>query len=330
MLFRSQWNNAERVRSYYGIPTQAQTIHIHYWTDLLEMAGMDPVNIPTDWEGFWESWTTAQDKLRGTRQREFRRLFGIGLPVSTGATDTFFVAEQLLSNFGGQLVTPQGELRIDTPENRQALIRTLEFMAGLYLEGYVPPGAINWLDPDNNVNFHNRTVLMTPNPSLSIPGAQIFSNPDNYYNKMRTVEWPLSPSGQRVPYKMAVKTVLIFKGARNVELAKEFMRELIKAENLGPYLKAANGRWFPAFRDVAADPFFHDPRDPHVPVATRQFLNSPAEPFYYVWHPAYSQVYTENLWGRALGRMLVERWPADRAADEAIARVKAIFEQWGR
>ncbi len=42
-------------------------------------------------------------------------------------------------------------------------------------------------------------------------------------------------------------------------------------------------------------------------------------------HPANSQVYDENIWGKAMARIAIDKWAPEKAADEAIARMKAIF-----
>lgn len=325
-----QYNAAADQWSYYGVPLEAQTIQAHYWRDLVAEAGFDPdpSTVPMTWDEFWNYWKAVQDALRQKDRRAYRRTFGMGIPVSTAATDTFFLFEAILPNFGGDLVDKDGTLRINEPQNRQAVIDTLRFMSDIYLEGYTPPGSINWIDADNNANFHNKTVVMTPNPSLSVPGAQLFTNPDNYYNKMQTIPWPLSPTGEKQPNLMAVKTILIFNLAENVEGGKAFIDFLIEPERLAPYIIAANGRWFPAFKDVAAHPFFHNPEDPHVPQVTKMFLDEPTKPFYYMYNPAYSDVYTENIWGRALGRIIVDGVTPEEAADEAIARINEIFAAW--
>jgi multiple sugar transport system substrate-binding protein len=36
----------------------------------------------------------------------------------------------------------------------------------------------------------------------------------------------------------------------------------------------------------------------------------------------------ENLWGKALNQIVVHRMSADQAADQAIQRMKQIFNQW--
>ena len=45
-------------------------------------------------------------------------------------------------------------------------------------------------------------------------------------------------------------------------------------------------------------------------------------------NPANSQVYAENVWGKALARTNVDKSSPEKAADEAIARVKTIVAQW--
>ena len=45
-------------------------------------------------------------------------------------------------------------------------------------------------------------------------------------------------------------------------------------------------------------------------------------------NPAYSQVLEENIWGKTLNRIVVDRLSPEQAADEAIARIEEIFDQW--
>ena len=45
-------------------------------------------------------------------------------------------------------------------------------------------------------------------------------------------------------------------------------------------------------------------------------------------HPAYSQVYAENVYGKAMARIIVDKWTPEQATDEAIGRIKTIFAQY--
>lgn len=317
------YNNVEKKRSYYAVPIEQQTIHIHYWRDMLAQAGLDEKAIPKDWEGFWDFWKQAQEQLR----RKGERVYGLGLPMSTGATDTYFTFEQIMAAYGVELMDRDGNLLVDRPDVRQGIVKALDFYTSFYRGRYVPPGAVNWLDPDNNVNFLNRTTVMTPNPTLSIPASQM-ANPDVYRNKIATIEWPDGPEGRPITYMVSVKTALIFRDSRNKQGAKEFLRYFLVPERLGQYIKNSLGRWFPVMPQLLEDPFWTDPADPHRPVAWRQFTQRSTRPFYMVYNPAYGQVLAENVWGKAIGRVVVEGWPAERAVNEAIDRIKGIFATW--
>jgi len=178
---------------------------------------------------------------------------------------------------------------------------------------------------------------MTPNPSVSIPAHHYFNAPDNYFNKSATIEWPDGPDGRKPTYMIAVKTVLFPKDStnKNPELAKDFVKFVVDAKRFTEYIKGANGRWFPAFKDVAADPFFSrgqvgkgGEKDPHLPTVTKIYLERNTRVFDHWKTPANSQVYAENVWGKAMTRINVDKWSPEKAADEAIARVKTIVAQW--
>lgn len=335
------FNNKTKKRSYYGIPIEAQTMHIHYWRDLLKEAGMedDPAKIPMKWDEYWAYWKKAQDALRKKNPAKYGKLYGIGMTESTRATDTLYNFEMALLSYGGDLLDANGKVIADQPNNREAIIKALKWFGELFTSGYVPPDATNWSDGDNNAGFHSRSVVMTPNPSQSIPAAQFFNKDDpqknNYFNNMATIEWPDGPDGRKARYLSAVKTVVIPKDSKNQKLAKEFLKFVLEPKRFLEYIKAANGRWFPAFTDIGKDPFWRSghrgpggEKDPNVPVATTIFLDRENKVFEHWKHPANSQVYDENLWGKAMARVAIDRWTPEKAADEAIERMKAIFAQY--
>ena len=207
----------------------------------------------------------------------------------------------------------------------------------IFAQGYVPPDTLSWSDGDNNANFHSKSIVMTPNPSVSIPAHHYFNAPDNYFNKSATIEWPDGPDGRKPTYMVAVKTVLFPKDSanKNPELGKEFVKFVVDPKRFAEYIKGANGRWFPAFKDVAADPFFArgqvgkgGEKDPHLPTVTKIYLERNTKVFEHWKNPANSQIYAENVWGKAMTRIDVDKWSAEKAADEAVGRVKAIVAQW--
>jgi multiple sugar transport system substrate-binding protein len=326
-------------RAFYGVPIECQTMQVHYWRDFVKAAGMndDPARIPMDWNGYWSFWKKTQTALRKKNPTKYGRVYGLGVTESATASDTIYNFEMALLSFGGSVFSDEGRVVADQPANRAAIVRTLDFFADMFSAGFIPPDSLNWSDGDNNASFHSRSIVMTSNPSGSIPAHQFLNSPDNYFNRSATIEWPDGPDGRKPTYIVAVKMIMIPRESvsRDVPLAKEFIRFVVEAGRFADYVRGANGRWFPAFKDVAADPFFAKGQagrggavDPHVPVVSRIYLERPTLVFEHYKNPASSQVFAENVWGRALSRTNVDRWPADKAADEAIARVKTIIAQW--
>jgi multiple sugar transport system substrate-binding protein len=126
-----------------------------------------------------------------------------------------------------------------------------------------------------------------------------------------------------------VKIAIVPKGAPQAKLAKEFLSYLIQPERLDSYLKAAHGRWLPVMPElIKSDSFWTNPQDPHIPVAVKQELEGPTEPWPFAYNPAYSQVNAEQVWGKAQGDVITNGLSPEEAVDKAFARIKEIFAQY--
>lgn len=316
-------NQQDNIRSYYAVPISQQTTHIHYWASLLEDAGKSADAIPTDWEGFWAFWSDAQVNLREATNNT--NLFALGLPMSTAATDTSYLIEQFLDAYNVTLVSPAGDLLVDNPEVRAGIIRVLEEYTQFYRDGQVPPNAIDWSDPDNNVTFLSRLTLMTVNPSMSIPGSQR-QDAITYNEQMVTIPWPSKPDGSSLRSLISTKQVAILADSPQLEEAKSFLSYLIQPEVLSQYIEGAQGRFFPVMPSMLESDFWTNEDDPHTVVAATQFTDT--RPFDTVYNPAYSQVQKDSIWGQAVRKIVIDGVPPEEAADEAIAAIKQIFTEW--
>jgi multiple sugar transport system substrate-binding protein len=63
-------------------------------------------------------------------------------------------------------------------------------------------------------------------------------------------------------------------------------------------------------------------------MVTKILLERNTKIFDHSKNPANSQVFAENVWGKAMDRTIEDKWSSAKAADEAIARVKTIVAQW--
>src|SRR4029077_8243974 len=92
---------------------------------------------------------------------------------SNALFDYFLVA------YGGQdTVTKDGRLHLDDPGIKEAAIKARSYPSAAYKEGFVPPGAINWNDADDNNAFHGKQIVMDLDGTISTEVAIIKNEKD--------------------------------------------------------------------------------------------------------------------------------------------------------
>ena len=110
----------------------------------------------------------------------------------------------------------------------------------------------------------------------------------------------LGNDGKPVPSMAGSFCGLIPKGAKNVEVAKDFLKYLIQPEVLNEYLKTGLGRREPPMPSIVKkDPWWLDPKDPHRVAYTTQVVLGPTVPHFWVFNPAWAQVESEHVWQEA-------------------------------
>jgi multiple sugar transport system substrate-binding protein len=229
----------------------------------------------------------------------------------------------MIANGGQGMVTPDGKFHRDDAQIREAAIKSVEWMTTAYKEGYVPPEALSWNDADDNNAFHEKLILMDFDGTLSTEMAMI-DNKEDYYNAV-TMPIPLGNDGQPIPAQVNAGGGYIPKGAKNLEVAKDFMSYWMRPEVTNENIKAALGRWVPVNAQVVKDdPFWLQNKDPHVIPYVKE-ITGPTIPFFEGYSPAWGQVSAEQLWGQAHADVIKnDMKPAD-AVDKALKRAEAIF-----
>jgi len=313
------FNSKTGKRGTYAFPLMQHGVNIHYWLDMVQAAGFKETDVPKQWKPFWDFWGEVQKRLRAKGER----VYGLGITYSTEATDTWQEFEHFMEAYRVRVMDDDGKLLVDDPKVKQGLITVLEDFTRHYKAKNVPPGAISWKDIDNNVNFNNRQVVMSMNPTLSIPSSFLGKNDDYYYNKIKTLRWPLAPDGKIFTLRVSVHAGFIPKDSKNKALAKDFVRFILEPENLDHFVKASQGAFFPVLKESYKDPFFVS-ADPHRAAVYKNFTETPTRPYEQVINRKFIKVQTENLYGRACGRVLSDNWPAAKAVEELIARMKQI------
>ena len=242
LLSAQCYNNETKRRSYYGVPFVGATQPFHIWGSLVEKAGYKLSDAPKTWDAFWDFFKPVQDKLR---TQGMRGVFSLGLQLTTtGPNDgnNLFHAF-LIANGGGDIVTKDGKLHLDDPAVRDAVVKSLTYPATAYKQGYVPPGALSWNDADDNNAFHSKEIVMDLDGTISTEVAIIADK--EAYDDIVTMGLPLSNDGKPVPSQLTVVNALIPKGAKNVKVAKDFLKYFIQPQINNNWLKVGLGRNIP-------------------------------------------------------------------------------------
>lgn len=326
------FNDKAQTRAYYAFPLKQQTMHIQYWKDMLTEAGFKESDIPKDWKGYWSFWC---DKVQPAyRQKTGQRGFATGFPMGVDSSDSFYSFLTFMDAYNVKLVNDSGKLLVDDPAVRQGLISAMSDYTSGYAKGCTPPSSTSWKDPDNNVAFHNKTILMTHNATISIAAkwlddmnnaaltdAQRATAKKNYTELIATAGFPNKPDGSKMIYRTAVKTGVIFKDAKNKARAKEFVSFLLQDENLTPYVEGSLGRWFPVTKAAQQSAFWKN--DPHRLAVYNQYMNGTV-PFEFTKNYKFTVLNNENVWAKAMNRVINEKVPVDKAVDEMIDRIKTV------
>src|SRR5207253_7910269 len=97
-------------------------------------------------------------------------------------------------------------------------------------------------------------------------------------------------AGKPVPAIVGVTQMMIPKGAKNVAVAKEFLKYFVQPKVVGEFIELGLGRWLPVMPSLAKSPFWQDPKDPHLRGYVQMGLLGPTVPVYYVFNLAMAGV----------------------------------------
>ncbi len=325
-------NEKTKKRGYYAFPMKRQTMHIQYWKDMLQEAGYKESDIPKTWSAYWDFWCSKAQA--GYRKASGKRIFSVGAPMGVDSSDSFYSFLTFMDAHNVQVVDSNGKLRVDDAAVKKGLVATVRDYSSTVEKGCTPPTAVTWKDPDNNVAFHNKQIMMTHNATISIAAKWLDDanseklKPEeraqakkNYEQLIATGAFPNKPDGKPMQYRSAVKVGVVFNNAKNKKRAKEFVQFAMQDENLIPYVEGALGRWYPVTKSGASRKFWTE--DPHRKIVHEQF-SAGTVPFEFTKNWKFTILNNENVWAKAVNRVVVDKWTPEKAVDEMVARIKQV------
>ena len=220
------------------------------------------------------------------------------------------------------------------PRCGEGLIGALKDYTDTYVRGCTPPSSTTWKDPDNNVAFHNKTIVMTHNFTISIAAKWL----DDSNNPALTPE-------QRAAGKKAYDETIITasfpqqagRHADQIPFRRQDRADLRERQEQGGgqgirQIPDAGGKPSALCRRRARPLVPGDDREPAEPVLAGRPpsqgglhpVHRRHPPFDFTKNYKFTILNNENVWAKAMNRVVSEKVPVDKAVDELIARIKEV------
>jgi multiple sugar transport system substrate-binding protein len=328
LLNSTFYNGATKRRSFYLVPIKQACSPFHIWGDLVTKAGFKLSDAPKTWDAFWDFFKPVQKELRA---KGMRKMYAMGMQITTvGPNDgNGLFAHFMIANGGQGILTEDGKLHTDDPQVREAAIRSVTYMTNCYKEGYVPPEALTWNDADDNNAYHEKLFVMDLDGTLSTELAMI-KNKKAYYEEMAVMGLPNRNDGSPMPAVQGAGGGFIPRGAKNVAVAKDFMKYFMQPQVMNENLKNGLGRWVPVIPQIVKDdPWWLDTKeDPHRAAYVQEAVLGPTFPAYGGFNPAWGKVNAEQIWGNCHSDVIKNGMTPAAAVDKGFRRAEAIFAKF--
>jgi multiple sugar transport system substrate-binding protein len=319
------YDNVKKNRAYYGIPWKIASVPFHIWMSLIEKAGYKVSEIPDSWSKFIDFFKPMQEKLQA---QGMRHTYSYGWEISTVGVDPVNTFNAFMIAHGGKdIFTPDGRAHTTDPRNKAAVIKAMSQLADTLKQGYLPPSAVNWNDADDNNAFHSKLVVIDFDGTLSTELAIIHDKAA--YDDVLTHAIPNDDEGKPIPAQVGGPGVVIPKGAKNPDVAKDFLKYSMQPEVLSKYLKGGLGRWAIPLPDFAkSDPFWGHATDPHLKTYFQETLWGPTMPTYEAFSPALAEVNADHVFQIGIADIASNGMAPEEAAEKALKRIDQIFAKY--
>ena len=233
-------------KKWIGVPLGVAGVCMVYRVSAVKAAGFD--TFPKDTDGFLKLCKALKEKNTPP---------GFALGNATGDANTW--CQWLVWSFGGKLVDQNNKVVIDSPET----LKALEYAKELYAT--FVPGTLSWLDPNNNKAFLDGQLFLTNNGISIYYAAKNSQDPKvkEMAADINHANMPVGPVGKPTEFQLFFNQ-MIFKYTKYPKAAKEYLRFMMEAEQMDPWVQSAIGYVTPALRHYEKHPIWtSDPK--HTP-----------------------------------------------------------------
>lgn len=316
--------NAEKNGRFNGrwmaVPFLANSTGYFMRGDKLREHGIDPASLDT-YEKRREASLAMSDP-----NNEF---WGWGLTVNQSG-DGYGNVIGIIQAFGGHYTDESGLIvQFNSPET----VAAVEWIAETYnrngpFAAMLPPGVESWGDISNNEAFLAGNVAYTHN-AYSVY-AQSKRDGVSFFNDIVLMPAPRANNGDHRDNGVVGGWLTIFKGAPNVDLAKQLALALLDPANFNRMSEVAGGLFNPAYENLWTEELLST--DPNFRIIKEQV--SVPDPFIGPSWPAdpsaaIDAIRAQGVVEQMCGNVLAGRMSASEAVADAHQKIVDIFEEGG-
>lgn len=244
--------------------------------------------------------------------------------------DGYGLAIQIIQAFGGHYTDETGQIvQFNSPETVAAYewIKETFDRNGKYA-AILPPGIESWGDISNNEAWLAGNIGYTLNAYSIYAASKRDGVP--FFSDIALSRAPTMNNGDSMDGGFVGGWLTIFKGAPNVDLAKQLALDLLDPANFTPMSEVAGGLFMPAYENLwtpellASDPNFQVIKD-QVSVENPFIGPSwPAQP-----SAAIDAIRAQGVIEQAAGNVISGRMTPAEAVADAHQKIVDIFEEGG-
>ncbi|WP_202805744.1 ABC transporter substrate-binding protein [Actinopolymorpha alba] len=259
--------------------------------------------------------------------------YGWGVTVNRGGDANGFI-QTVINSYGGAITADDGrKVVFRSPEALEAINFIADMFTNPKYKKMFPPGIMSWTDTGNNEAWLAGLIGITSNQYSLYAQSKATKNP--VYDKTLPLEGFLGPATDVVLNTADLNAFVIFKGAKNPDLAKILAKYLIAGDAFLGLAKDSGGLTFPAYEKVwTSDPFYlegdpifkvaHTVSTKKLPLRTRTGYTFPQAA-----SAGQNAVLQAYILTDMMGEIVQKRVGVKEAVDTANKRIIQTFEQLG-
>jgi len=310
--------NAQIEGRWWAVPFQSNSGAWFARRDIFEAKGID-VNTLDTFDKRREAALAVSDPSK--------EIWGWGLTINKSG-DGHGTIIGVIQAFGGSFTDETGEKVVfNSPETVAAVKWLQETYTSEKYKPMLPPGIESWTDPTNNENYLAGKVAFTQNAFSVYAKAKFDKNP--VFENTAILHVPNTNDGKRLEAG-GNGWLTIFRGAKNVDLAKKVILHLIDPANFTPIVQLAGGLILPAYKNqwteevLAVDPNFATLKE--ILFNETPFTGPawPADP-----NPAIDAITAAAVHSEMMANVTTGKMTAEEAVEDAHNKIVRIFEELG-